>query len=71
MFIFSLVKYEPLKYNDEYVYPTWGYVMGWLMAAASMVVPPGFIVYKLVFATHGSFSEVSDFLQFEVDVKFL
>ncbi|PIK55192.1 putative sodium- and chloride-dependent betaine transporter [Apostichopus japonicus] len=57
VFIFSLVKYEPLKYNDEYVYPTWGYVMGWMMAAASMVVPPTFMFYKFVIASRGSLAE--------------
>uniref|UniRef100_A0A671V5S1 Transporter n=1 Tax=Sparus aurata TaxID=8175 RepID=A0A671V5S1_SPAAU len=36
-FAFSLIKYTPLKYNNEYVYPWWGYAIGWLLALASMV----------------------------------
>uniref|UniRef100_K7GJP1 Transporter n=1 Tax=Pelodiscus sinensis TaxID=13735 RepID=K7GJP1_PELSI len=39
-FLFSLIKYTPLKYNNSYVYPTWGYVLGWLMALSSMICIP-------------------------------
>ncbi|CAB1347387.1 unnamed protein product, partial [Coregonus sp. 'balchen'] len=46
-FAFSLIKYTPLKYNNEYVYPWWGYVIGWLLALASMVCIPLWIIYKL------------------------
>ncbi|KAM9496931.1 sodium- and chloride-dependent GABA transporter 2 isoform 1-T2 [Clarias gariepinus] len=46
-FAFSLIKYTPLKYNSEYVYPWWGYALGWLLALSSMVCIPLWIVYKM------------------------
>ncbi|XP_073337251.1 sodium- and chloride-dependent GABA transporter 2-like [Pagrus major] len=46
-FAFSLIKYTPLKYNNEYVYPWWGYAIGWLLALASMVCIPFWMVYKI------------------------
>uniref|UniRef100_A0A3P8VWJ7 Solute carrier family 6 member 13 n=1 Tax=Cynoglossus semilaevis TaxID=244447 RepID=A0A3P8VWJ7_CYNSE len=46
-FAFSLIKYTPLKYNNEYVYPWWGYVIGWLLALSSMVCIPLWMVYKI------------------------
>ncbi|XP_014008199.1 sodium- and chloride-dependent GABA transporter 2 [Salmo salar] len=55
-FAFSLIKYTPLKYNNEYVYPWWGYVIGWLLALASMVCIPFWIIYKLS-TTEGTFRE--------------
>lgn len=58
-FAFSLIKYTPLKYNNEYVYPWWGYALGWLLALSSMVCIPLWIVYKMSMAK-GSLREVSD-----------
>uniref|UniRef100_A0AAR2LV47 Transporter n=1 Tax=Pygocentrus nattereri TaxID=42514 RepID=A0AAR2LV47_PYGNA len=46
-FAFSLIKYTPLKYNNEYVYPWWGYALGWLLALSSMVCIPLWIIYKM------------------------
>ncbi|XP_041083238.1 sodium- and chloride-dependent GABA transporter 2-like [Polyodon spathula] len=46
-FIFSLVKYTPLKYNRTYEYPAWGYILGWFLALSSMVLVPLWIVFKL------------------------
>ncbi|XP_078424696.1 sodium- and chloride-dependent GABA transporter 2-like [Cetorhinus maximus] len=57
-FIFSLVKYTPLKYNKTYVYPTWGYVLGWLLAFSSMFCVPFWILYKIC-TTKGSLKESS------------
>lgn len=48
IFFFTLVMYEPLKYNGTYVYPTWGYVLGWGMAVASMIQIPLYAIYRLV-----------------------
>ncbi|XP_041637250.1 sodium- and chloride-dependent GABA transporter 2-like [Cheilinus undulatus] len=55
-FAFSLIKYTPLKYNNEYVYPWWGYVIGWLLALSSMICIPLWMVYKLS-TTQGTMKE--------------
>ncbi|XP_061124985.1 sodium- and chloride-dependent GABA transporter 2 isoform X2 [Syngnathus typhle] len=55
-FAFSLIKYTPLKYNNEYVYPWWGYVIGWLLALSSMVCIPLWMAYKIT-TTQGTFRE--------------
>uniref|UniRef100_A0A669DMJ5 Transporter n=1 Tax=Oreochromis niloticus TaxID=8128 RepID=A0A669DMJ5_ORENI len=55
-FAFSLIKYTPLKYNNEYVYPWWGYVIGWLLALSSMVCIPLWMVYKIS-TTQGTLRE--------------
>ncbi|XP_039616598.1 sodium- and chloride-dependent GABA transporter 2-like [Polypterus senegalus] len=55
-FAFSLIKYTPLKYNKKYVYPWWGYGLGWLLALSSMLCIPFWIIYKLS-TTEGLFSE--------------
>ncbi|XP_041111425.1 sodium- and chloride-dependent GABA transporter 2-like [Polyodon spathula] len=46
-FAFSLIKYTPLRYNKSYVYPWWGYALGWLLALSSMVCIPLWIIYKI------------------------
>ncbi|MBN3281883.1 S6A13 protein, partial [Polyodon spathula] len=56
-FIFSLVKYTPLKYNRTYEYPAWGYILGWFLALSSMVLVPLWIVFKLTW-TEGTMPEV-------------
>ncbi|XP_064417128.1 sodium- and chloride-dependent GABA transporter 2-like [Latimeria chalumnae] len=48
IFLFSLIKYTPLKYNNHYVYPDWGYALGWLMAASSIVCIPAFALFIFV-----------------------
>uniref|UniRef100_UPI00398E4848 sodium- and chloride-dependent GABA transporter 2-like n=1 Tax=Pristiophorus japonicus TaxID=55135 RepID=UPI00398E4848 len=55
-FIFSLLKYTPLKYNKTYVYPTWGYALGWLLALSSMLCVPFWILF-LICTTKGSLKE--------------
>jgi len=55
-FAFSLIKYTPLKYNNEYVYPLWGYVIGWLLALSSMICIPLWMLYKLS-TTEGTLRE--------------
>ncbi|KAI1883386.1 hypothetical protein AGOR_G00230900 [Albula goreensis] len=55
-FAFSLVKYTPLKYNNEYVYPWWGYALGWLLALSSMVCIPLWVLYKIC-TTKGTLRE--------------
>uniref|UniRef100_A0A4W3GLD8 Transporter n=1 Tax=Callorhinchus milii TaxID=7868 RepID=A0A4W3GLD8_CALMI len=39
-FIFSLVKYTPVKYNNTYVYPMGAHVFGWFLALSSMLCVP-------------------------------
>lgn len=58
IFIFFLVKYKPLKYNNVYTYPAWGYGIGWLMALSSMLCIPLWIFIKL-WKTEGTLPEVS------------
>lgn len=58
IFIFFLVKYKPLKYNNVYTYPAWGYGIGWLMALSSMLCIPLWVFLK-VWQTEGTLSEVS------------
>ncbi|XP_036374086.1 sodium- and chloride-dependent GABA transporter 2-like [Megalops cyprinoides] len=55
-FAFSLIKYTPLKYNNEYVYPWWGYVLGWFLALSSMICIPLWIVFKMC-TTKGTLRE--------------
>ncbi|XP_069046525.1 sodium- and chloride-dependent GABA transporter 2-like isoform X2 [Lepisosteus oculatus] len=47
IFIFSLVKYTPLKFNNTYVYPDWAYVLGWLFVLSSVTCVPLVMLYKL------------------------
>lgn len=57
IFIFFLVKYKPLKYNNIYTYPAWGYGIGWLMALSSMLCIPLWIFIK-VWKAEGTLPEV-------------
>uniref|UniRef100_A0A8C4SV92 Sodium- and chloride-dependent GABA transporter 2-like n=1 Tax=Erpetoichthys calabaricus TaxID=27687 RepID=A0A8C4SV92_ERPCA len=57
-FIFSLVDYTPLKYNNTYVYPTWGYVLGWLFCLSSIIFMPLWMLFRLFWAK-GTLCEVS------------
>lgn len=45
--LFSLIKHSRIKY-EEYVYPLWGEVLGWLITAASMLMVPFLIVKTFV-----------------------
>ncbi|XP_067855734.1 sodium- and chloride-dependent GABA transporter 2-like [Heptranchias perlo] len=55
-FVFSLIKYTPLKYNKTYVYPTWAYALGWLLTFSSTFCVPFWILYKIC-RTKGSLKE--------------
>uniref|UniRef100_A0AAR2ILI5 Transporter n=1 Tax=Pygocentrus nattereri TaxID=42514 RepID=A0AAR2ILI5_PYGNA len=57
IFLFHLLNYKPLTYNNVYVYPWWGEVIGWCLALSSMLCIPVSLVYKLSGAK-GSFREV-------------
>uniref|UniRef100_A0A8C4YM98 Transporter n=1 Tax=Gopherus evgoodei TaxID=1825980 RepID=A0A8C4YM98_9SAUR len=62
-FLFSLIKYTPLKYNNWYMYPLWGYTLGWLMALSSMICIPLYIIFILL-KTRGSLKKVKEELVF-------
>uniref|UniRef100_A0A3Q4BY76 Transporter n=1 Tax=Mola mola TaxID=94237 RepID=A0A3Q4BY76_MOLML len=47
-FIFSLVKYKPLKYNKVYEYPEWAIGLGWTLALTSMICIPMVVVIKII-----------------------
>lgn len=57
IFLFHLVNYKPLTYNNVYVYPWWGEVLGWCLALSSMLCIPVSVLYKL-FRAKGSLREV-------------
>ncbi|XP_076607063.1 sodium- and chloride-dependent GABA transporter 2-like [Chaetodon auriga] len=46
-FIFSIVKYSPLKFSNTYVYPLWANILGWFIATISLSLIPLFVLYKL------------------------
>ncbi|XP_053728229.1 sodium- and chloride-dependent GABA transporter 2-like [Synchiropus splendidus] len=46
-FICSLVEYQPLTFNRWYVYPDWAYVIGWIAALSSILLVPGWALYRL------------------------
>ncbi|CAH3114625.1 unnamed protein product [Pocillopora meandrina] len=55
VFIFSLVTYKPLEYNN-FKYPVWGQVIGWCMAFASILCIPVYMIVKL-YSTEGTLGE--------------
>lgn len=46
-FIFSLVKYTPLKFNNTIEYPWWGYALGWWFTLSSTLFVPLRMLYNL------------------------
>ncbi|XP_038142315.1 sodium- and chloride-dependent GABA transporter 2-like isoform X2 [Cyprinodon tularosa] len=60
-FIFSLVKYTPLKFNNTIEYPWWGYALGWWFTLSSTLIVPIWMLYNLV-KTPGTLREVSIFI---------
>ncbi|CDQ63238.1 unnamed protein product [Oncorhynchus mykiss] len=60
-FVFSLLKYSPLKFNNTYVYPWWAYGLGWILAMSSLSLIPITMVYKL-YQAKGTFWQVSDII---------
>lgn len=61
IFLFFLIKYKPLKYNNVYTYPDWGYGIGWFMAMSSMVCIPLGMIW-MIWKTPGTFSEVKIYI---------
>ncbi|XP_069573918.1 sodium- and chloride-dependent betaine transporter-like [Brachyistius frenatus] len=47
-FIFSIVQYSPLKFNNTYVYPLWANILGWFIATVSLSLIPLFVVHQMI-----------------------
>uniref|UniRef100_A0A3B5A5C0 Transporter n=1 Tax=Stegastes partitus TaxID=144197 RepID=A0A3B5A5C0_9TELE len=47
-FIFSIMKYSPLKFSNNYVYPLWANILGWFIATVSLSLIPLFVIHKLI-----------------------
>ncbi|XP_072540655.1 sodium- and chloride-dependent GABA transporter 2-like [Salminus brasiliensis] len=46
-FVFSLVKYTPLKFNNTYEYPWWGYAIGGFFTLSSTLLVPLWMMYAV------------------------
>ncbi|KAF7664344.1 hypothetical protein LDENG_00180200, partial [Lucifuga dentata] len=46
-FVFSLVKYTPLKFNNTIEYPWWGYTLGWWFTLSSTLNVPLWMLYNM------------------------
>ncbi|KAF5909366.1 sodium- and chloride-dependent GABA transporter 2-like isoform X2, partial [Clarias magur] len=47
-FVFSLIKFTPLKFNNVIEYPWWGYVLGWWFTLSSTLLVPLWMIYVLL-----------------------
>ncbi|XP_076870553.1 sodium- and chloride-dependent GABA transporter 2-like isoform X2 [Brachyhypopomus gauderio] len=47
-FIFSLVKFTPLKFNNMYDYPWWGYAIGSWFTLSSTLLVPLWMIYAIL-----------------------
>ncbi|KAF7654541.1 hypothetical protein LDENG_00068470 [Lucifuga dentata] len=56
-FLFSLVKYTPLKFNKTYEYPWWGYFLGGFFTLSSTLMVPLWMMYA-VSVTPGTLRQV-------------
>lgn len=63
IFIFQCVQYKPLKYGNNYEYPTWAEVIGVCLSLSSMIWIPVYAVYYVV-VTPGSIKEVKFYLSY-------
>uniref|UniRef100_A0A8P4KA03 Transporter n=1 Tax=Dicentrarchus labrax TaxID=13489 RepID=A0A8P4KA03_DICLA len=57
-FVFSLVKFTPLKFNSTTEYPWWGYALGWWFTLSSTLMVPLWMVYN-VSITPGTLRQVT------------
>ncbi|XP_391929.5 sodium- and chloride-dependent GABA transporter 1 isoform X1 [Apis mellifera] len=56
IFVFQCVQYKPLRYGNNYEYPTWAEVIGVCLSLSSMIWIPVYAVYYVV-VTPGSIKE--------------
>ncbi|KAM9728984.1 sodium- and chloride-dependent GABA transporter 2-like [Menidia menidia] len=47
-FVFSIVKYSPLRFSNSYVYPLWANILGWFIATVSLSLIPLFVLIKMI-----------------------
>uniref|UniRef100_A0A672P5T1 Sodium- and chloride-dependent GABA transporter 2-like n=1 Tax=Sinocyclocheilus grahami TaxID=75366 RepID=A0A672P5T1_SINGR len=47
-FVFSLVKFTPLKFNNTFEYPWWGYAVGWWFTLSSTLMVPIWMIYVII-----------------------
>lgn len=57
VFIFYIISYEPVRYDDE-KFPKWAQYLGLMISFSSMIWVPAYAIYYLV-TQPGSFMEVS------------
>ncbi|KAJ8257281.1 hypothetical protein GJAV_G00183920 [Gymnothorax javanicus] len=53
-FIATLVRYTPLKFDNTYEYPWWGYFIGWCLTLSSTLITPLWMCYSICI-TPGAF----------------
>ncbi|KAM4581884.1 sodium- and chloride-dependent GABA transporter 2-like [Fundulus diaphanus] len=46
-FLFSVIKYKPLKFNSTYEYPWWGYALGLFFTLSSTLLVPLWMLYAV------------------------
>ena len=57
--MFSMVDYKPPTYNkDEYIYPDWAILMGWMIAVTSLGAIPVCGIVELATSRAKSLKEV-------------
>ncbi|KAM9813891.1 solute carrier family 6 member 22, tandem duplicate 2 [Neosynchiropus ocellatus] len=54
--LFSIIKYTPLKFNNTYEYPWWGYTIGGFLTLSSTLLIPAWILYAL-YSTPGTLAQ--------------
>lgn len=57
-FVFSIIKYSPLKFSHSYIYPLWANILGWFIATVSLSLIPLFVLYKMIHG-EGTLQQVS------------
>lgn len=45
--LFSLIRYTPLKFNNTYEYPWWGYALGGFFTLSSTIMAPLWMLYAM------------------------
>lgn len=56
IFVFQCVQYKPLKYGNDYEYPTWAEIVGVCLSLSSMLWIPAYALYYII-VTPGSIKE--------------